>query len=115
LIEQNRSTPEVLAKSLLELAQNETVRETMRTALARWDRPLAANQIAESILEAVSGQTTSWSADPETSGLAAEMDVRAEANAPVAITHSAMPVVSASSLAAQPIIHRTGREAAATL
>ena len=115
LIEQNRSTPEVLAKSLLELAQNETVRETMRTALARWDRPLAANQIAESILEAVSGQTTSWSADPETSGLAAEMDVRAEANAPVAITHSAMPVVSAAPLAAQPITHRTGREAAATL
>src|SRR5207302_9928901 len=33
LLEQNLSTPEVLAKSLLQLAQNETVRETMQTAL----------------------------------------------------------------------------------
>jgi len=115
LIEQNLSNPEALAQSLLELAQNETVRETMQTALARWDRPMAAKQIAESILEAVSGPKTSWSADPKTSDAAREMHVRAQVNAPVTIPRPVLPVVSASPLAAPPIVHRTGREAAATL
>ena len=115
LIEQNLSTPEVLAKSLLELAQNETVREAMQTALARWERPQAANQIAESILEAISGARTFWFAAPKSSGVAPERDVCREADALVAIRRAAVPIASASLLASEPTIQPENRKVPATL
>jgi len=111
LIEQNLATPEVMAKSLLRLAQNEAVRETMQTALARWERPQAANEIAESILEAVSASRTA----PKSSGVASERDLPAQAGAPVAIRRAAAPIASRSLLAAEPTIQRNNREVPATL
>ena len=115
LIEQNLSTPEVLAKLLLQLAQNQTVRQTMQTALARWERPQAANEIAESILEAVSAARTFWSGAPKTSGVASESDLPAQASAPVAIRRAAVPIASTSFLAAEPTIQPSNREVSATL
>ena len=115
LIEQNLSTPEVLAKSLLELAQNQTVRETMQTALARWERPQAANEIAESILEAVSAARTLRSGALKISEVASESDLPAQASAPVAIRRAAVPIASTSFLAAEPTIQPSNREVSATL
>ena len=55
LLEQKNATPERVAAILRELAENETVRAAMQSALAPWHVPRAAEQIAENILSA------SWS------------------------------------------------------
>src|SRR5207244_13038766 len=54
LIEQDRATPEIVVDSLLDLVTSETVRQTMQSALARWERPQAADEIAEAIVQSVS-------------------------------------------------------------
>jgi UDP-N-acetylglucosamine--N-acetylmuramyl-(pentapeptide) pyrophosphoryl-undecaprenol N-acetylglucosamine transferase len=61
LLEQKHSSPEKLAAVLVELVENEVVRSALRSALAQWDRPKAAEQIAENILSMVAcqpGKTT---------------------------------------------------------
>ena len=52
LLEQKGATPEKVAAAAAALVEDETVRSQMRTALARWHAPKAAEQIAESILSA---------------------------------------------------------------
>jgi UDP-N-acetylglucosamine--N-acetylmuramyl-(pentapeptide) pyrophosphoryl-undecaprenol N-acetylglucosamine transferase len=54
LVEQGQVTPEALTNLLLDLVRSDAVRRTMQAALARWGRPDVADQIAESILEAIS-------------------------------------------------------------
>jgi UDP-N-acetylglucosamine--N-acetylmuramyl-(pentapeptide) pyrophosphoryl-undecaprenol N-acetylglucosamine transferase len=53
LLEQKNATPEGIAAVLRELVENEGTRSSMQTALAQWHAPRAAEQIAESILNAV--------------------------------------------------------------
>ena len=53
LLEQKNATPERVAAILRELAENETVRTAMQSALAPWHAPRAAEQIAENILSAI--------------------------------------------------------------
>jgi UDP-N-acetylglucosamine--N-acetylmuramyl-(pentapeptide) pyrophosphoryl-undecaprenol N-acetylglucosamine transferase len=56
LLEQKNSTPEKVAAILVKLVENETARSQMKSALAWWHAPKAAEQIAESILSAVARQ-----------------------------------------------------------
>jgi UDP-N-acetylglucosamine--N-acetylmuramyl-(pentapeptide) pyrophosphoryl-undecaprenol N-acetylglucosamine transferase len=53
LIEQKDAAPEKVADELIELLENAKTRDTMKTALACWHSPKAAEQIAEIILRAV--------------------------------------------------------------
>ena len=62
LIEQKDSTPEKLAAILDELVENEIARSMMRSALAQWHVPEAAEQIAENILSAIFRSADSLSA-----------------------------------------------------
>jgi UDP-N-acetylglucosamine--N-acetylmuramyl-(pentapeptide) pyrophosphoryl-undecaprenol N-acetylglucosamine transferase len=52
LLEQKDATPEKVAALLRELVEIETARRTMQIALAQWDAPKAAEEIAEKILTA---------------------------------------------------------------
>ena len=54
LLEQKTATPEALLRLMTELVQDGTAREQMQGALAKWDKPQAAEEIAEAIL--VAGQ-----------------------------------------------------------
>jgi len=51
LLEQNAATPQGLAGLLAELMEDPAARARMQQALARWHCPLAASQIAQSILQ----------------------------------------------------------------
>ena len=53
LLEQSKATPELLAQMILELVENQNAREKIRTALAAWHKPNAAEEIAENILSAM--------------------------------------------------------------
>ena len=53
LLEQSKATPELLAQMILEVVENQSARETMRTALAARHKPNAAEEIAENILSAI--------------------------------------------------------------
>jgi UDP-N-acetylglucosamine--N-acetylmuramyl-(pentapeptide) pyrophosphoryl-undecaprenol N-acetylglucosamine transferase len=50
LLEQRVASPELLARSVLELVNEPGTRERMKRALALWQTPHAAEQIAEAIL-----------------------------------------------------------------
>jgi UDP-N-acetylglucosamine--N-acetylmuramyl-(pentapeptide) pyrophosphoryl-undecaprenol N-acetylglucosamine transferase len=54
MLEQRNFPPRTLAAWVVELVENASVREAMRTALARWHSPHAAEQIADTIVEAIS-------------------------------------------------------------
>jgi len=53
VLEEKEATPERLAGLLQELVQNPNLRLSMQSALARWDQPLAAEQIARHILNSI--------------------------------------------------------------
>lgn len=53
LLEQQRATPELLAAGIADIIESPARAEEMRTALDKWHAPRAAEQIAESILRAV--------------------------------------------------------------
>jgi UDP-N-acetylglucosamine--N-acetylmuramyl-(pentapeptide) pyrophosphoryl-undecaprenol N-acetylglucosamine transferase len=53
LLEQENSSPEKIAAILSELIESETTRSKMQIALAQWQAPNAAEQIAENILSAI--------------------------------------------------------------
>jgi UDP-N-acetylglucosamine--N-acetylmuramyl-(pentapeptide) pyrophosphoryl-undecaprenol N-acetylglucosamine transferase len=53
LLEQKGATPEQVAAAVAELVENGTARSQMQTALAQWHAPHAAEQIAETMLQAV--------------------------------------------------------------
>ncbi|MEJ0091538.1 MAG: undecaprenyldiphospho-muramoylpentapeptide beta-N-acetylglucosaminyltransferase [Limisphaerales bacterium] len=53
VMEQKNSTPEKIAALLIELVEMEAVRTTIQAALAQWQAPKAAEQIAEIILQAI--------------------------------------------------------------
>jgi len=55
-IQQNLAMPETLTELVLDLVRCESVRQAIQEALARWDRPQAADDIAENILEDVSSK-----------------------------------------------------------
>ena len=50
LLEQKGASPQLLARSVLELVNEPGTRERMKRALALWQAPHAAEQIAEAIL-----------------------------------------------------------------
>jgi UDP-N-acetylglucosamine--N-acetylmuramyl-(pentapeptide) pyrophosphoryl-undecaprenol N-acetylglucosamine transferase len=54
LVEQGKGTPEQIVDTLVELVTNTSVREKMQIALTRLHAPNAAEEIAETILKAVS-------------------------------------------------------------
>ena len=56
LLEQKTSTPEKVAAILTELVEYEVARSKMKSALAQWHAPKAAEQIADGILSAVARQ-----------------------------------------------------------
>lgn len=53
MAEQKKSSAKEVAESLIELVENEGVRASMRAALAQWQVPTAAEQIAETILSRI--------------------------------------------------------------
>jgi UDP-N-acetylglucosamine--N-acetylmuramyl-(pentapeptide) pyrophosphoryl-undecaprenol N-acetylglucosamine transferase len=53
MLECQDASPEKVSQDLIELMEHVTTRDTMKMALARWDSPKAAEQIAEIILQAV--------------------------------------------------------------
>jgi hypothetical protein len=53
LLEQKNSAPEKVAALLADLVESDAARATLQTALAQWDAPKAAEQIAEIILAAI--------------------------------------------------------------
>lgn len=53
LLEQKNATPEILATWVVELVENVTVRSNMQASLMPWHSPRAAEQIADSIMQAV--------------------------------------------------------------
>jgi len=53
MLEQKNSTPEKVAALLADLVESDAARATLQTALAQWDAPKAAEQIAEIILAAI--------------------------------------------------------------
>ena len=53
VLEQKDSTPEKVAAILAELVEDETARSKMQAALAQWQAPRAAEQIAEIMLAAI--------------------------------------------------------------
>ena len=53
LLEQSGAKPEILAPMFVELIRAAGIRDPMRAALAGWHAPRAAEQIAESILQAL--------------------------------------------------------------
>jgi UDP-N-acetylglucosamine--N-acetylmuramyl-(pentapeptide) pyrophosphoryl-undecaprenol N-acetylglucosamine transferase len=85
LLEQKHGSPEILARTLLELIENPAVREQMQKALALWQTPNAADEIAQTVLgeldamdrpalrsrKAVSSNGFKWSLVPRESGAGA--------------------------------------------
>lgn len=59
LLAQREATPEVLAQKIVQLVENATAREKMRSALAGWHAPRAAEQIAENIMQAITARRRS--------------------------------------------------------
>ena len=58
MLEQKSATPESCFAVLQDLAGNETTRANMRSALAQWHAPRAAEHIAENILQAIARPVT---------------------------------------------------------
>jgi UDP-N-acetylglucosamine--N-acetylmuramyl-(pentapeptide) pyrophosphoryl-undecaprenol N-acetylglucosamine transferase len=58
VLEQRAATPETFVNSLREIMQDTAARERMRSALAQWHAPHAAEEIASVILEAIKAGTT---------------------------------------------------------
>ncbi len=56
LLEQGKAAPEILARKIAEVMEDEAAREKMRTALSGWHAPHAAEQIAESIMRAIAAR-----------------------------------------------------------
>jgi UDP-N-acetylglucosamine--N-acetylmuramyl-(pentapeptide) pyrophosphoryl-undecaprenol N-acetylglucosamine transferase len=56
LLEQRTATPEALAAQIVEWVTQVAAREKVRTALARWHAPRAAEQIAEAMVGAVEAE-----------------------------------------------------------
>ncbi|HXT12444.1 MAG TPA: undecaprenyldiphospho-muramoylpentapeptide beta-N-acetylglucosaminyltransferase [Candidatus Angelobacter sp.] len=57
LLEQKAATPESAAQMIWELIADAAVREKMQSALAQWHAPLAAEQIAETMLKLMAQET----------------------------------------------------------
>ncbi|HSU56051.1 MAG TPA: undecaprenyldiphospho-muramoylpentapeptide beta-N-acetylglucosaminyltransferase [Candidatus Dormibacteraeota bacterium] len=53
LLEQRLSTPEMLARSLAALIENDEIRARIQAALAKWEAPAAAEIVANAILDEV--------------------------------------------------------------
>jgi len=56
LLEQATATPQSLARMILDLVADAIVRSEMRSALAQWDSPHAAEEIAEALLNAANAR-----------------------------------------------------------
>jgi UDP-N-acetylglucosamine--N-acetylmuramyl-(pentapeptide) pyrophosphoryl-undecaprenol N-acetylglucosamine transferase len=61
LLEQKNSTPENAAALMVELIESASARDMIRTALAQWHMPNAAEQIAGIILKAIAQPATAHS------------------------------------------------------
>lgn len=67
LLEQKDATPEILARKVVELTENEVARERMRGALAGWHAPHAAELIADNIMRAITDRRrAAGAATPDT-------------------------------------------------
>jgi UDP-N-acetylglucosamine--N-acetylmuramyl-(pentapeptide) pyrophosphoryl-undecaprenol N-acetylglucosamine transferase len=54
ILEQGGATAEAMAENIIDIVNSATTRQKMQSALARWQSPRAAEEIAEAILESVS-------------------------------------------------------------
>ena len=68
LLEQKNSTPEKFANLILDLVTNAVARDAMKSALAKWHAPQAAEQIAETMLQLIAQGTEHASAKPHDTG-----------------------------------------------
>lgn len=68
LIEQKAATPEALVRVLLELVDDGNIREGMQAALAKWHKPQAAEQIAETMLKLIARENERAGARPHKAG-----------------------------------------------
>ena len=66
LLDQIAATPETLAGLVVPLIREEAARQAMQSALAQWHAPLAAEQIADAILSAITGRRADAGARPAT-------------------------------------------------
>ena len=80
LIEQKGAKPDNVVDLLMEMVENDALRQKMQDALAQWHKPDAAEQIAETILKAVAAKRTSISVrGPEGTQIGAEINLKAVA------------------------------------
>ncbi len=68
VLEQKSATPETLVPIILELIADAPPRATMRTALANWHRPEAADRIADEILRSADSRVCATEVQPENPG-----------------------------------------------
>lgn len=79
LLEQKDATPEKVSALLIELIENSSAREAMQAALIKWHAPKAAEQIAEAILQAVTGRVSLAPRSGERAGVRGEINLKAVA------------------------------------
>ena len=79
LLEQKDATSEKVSALLIELIENSSAREAMQAALIKWHAPKAAEQIAEAILQAVTGRVSLASRSGERAGVRGEINLKAVA------------------------------------
>jgi UDP-N-acetylglucosamine--N-acetylmuramyl-(pentapeptide) pyrophosphoryl-undecaprenol N-acetylglucosamine transferase len=79
LLEQKDATSEKVSALLIELIENSSAREAMQTALIKWHAPKAAEQIAEAILQAVTGRVSLAPRSGERAGVRGEINLKAVA------------------------------------
>jgi UDP-N-acetylglucosamine--N-acetylmuramyl-(pentapeptide) pyrophosphoryl-undecaprenol N-acetylglucosamine transferase len=79
LLEQKDATSEKVSALLIELIENSSAREAMQAALIKWHAPKAAEQIAEAILQAVTGRVSLAPRSGERAGVRGEINLKAVA------------------------------------
>jgi len=60
LLEQKHGSPEILARTILDITENQDVREQMQKALSLWQTPRAADEIAETVLRELAAKMPAW-------------------------------------------------------
>lgn len=79
LLEQKDATSEKVSALLIELIENSSARDAMQAALIKWHAPKAAEQIAEAILQAVTGRVSLAPRSGERAGVRGEINLKAVA------------------------------------
>jgi UDP-N-acetylglucosamine--N-acetylmuramyl-(pentapeptide) pyrophosphoryl-undecaprenol N-acetylglucosamine transferase len=82
LLEQRSATPEILHRLLTDLLQSAFSREKMQTALAQWQAPRAAEQIAEAMLRATETEVRGCCAAGDRQGTASDLKPKEDKREP---------------------------------